>query len=93
MAQVDLHNLIEESQLDFAKGRGYVYPQFYLNSRANIKGFEKMKIKGKKVTNRDLSHYLLKPILDILQKLISRQNEVIKFRKDEGLLGSDQESH
>lgn len=46
MAQVDQHNLVEESQLDFAKDRGYVYAQFYLYSRANIQGFEKMKIKG-----------------------------------------------
>ncbi|KAL9542590.1 hypothetical protein MBANPS3_008535 [Mucor bainieri] len=45
LQQVDEHGLIEESQLDFAKERGFVKPSFYLNSRANIKGFEKMPIK------------------------------------------------
>ncbi|KAI8642349.1 hypothetical protein BD408DRAFT_183135 [Parasitella parasitica] len=43
--QVNDHDLEEESQLDFAKNRGFVKPNFYLNSRTNVKGFEKMCIK------------------------------------------------
>ncbi|KAF1796668.1 hypothetical protein FB192DRAFT_1403136 [Mucor lusitanicus] len=45
LKQVNDHDLIEESQLDYAKERGFVKPGFYLNSRANIKGFETMPIK------------------------------------------------
>ncbi|GAN04437.1 hypothetical protein MAM1_0063d03897 [Mucor ambiguus] len=45
LEQVNDYGLIEESQLDYAKERGFVKPSFYLNSRANIKGFEKMPIK------------------------------------------------
>ncbi|KAI7904005.1 uncharacterized protein BX663DRAFT_506084 [Cokeromyces recurvatus] len=45
LQQVEKHNLIEESQLDFTKDRGFVHRLFYVKNRANIKGFEKMKIK------------------------------------------------
>ncbi|KAL7308673.1 hypothetical protein PS15m_011848 [Mucor circinelloides] len=45
LKQVNDHDLIEESQLDYAKERGFIKPTFYLNSRANIKGFEKMSIR------------------------------------------------
>ncbi|CEP07063.1 hypothetical protein [Parasitella parasitica] len=45
LKQVNDHDLVEESQLDFAKDRGFVKPSFYLNSRTNVKGFEKMPIK------------------------------------------------
>ncbi|KAG1122810.1 hypothetical protein G6F42_011134 [Rhizopus arrhizus] len=45
LKQVNDHDLIEESQLDYAKERGFIKPTFYLNSRANIKGFEKMNIR------------------------------------------------
>ncbi|KAI8970292.1 hypothetical protein BDF20DRAFT_116263 [Mycotypha africana] len=45
--QVEKHNLIEESQLDFQKHRGFVNQTFYLRRRATIEGFEKKKVKGK----------------------------------------------
>ncbi|OBZ84878.1 hypothetical protein A0J61_07067 [Choanephora cucurbitarum] len=47
MEQVREHDLVEESQLDLSKEKGFVKRSFYLRSRAQIPGFETMKVKGK----------------------------------------------
>jgi hypothetical protein len=86
MAQVEQYNLIEESQLDFTKDRGYVSADFYLKTRINIRGFEKMKIKGKPLEYDQSIETFTDTLSDLLQKLIERQEKVIQSRKDEGLL-------
>ncbi|KAG2193858.1 hypothetical protein INT47_010003 [Mucor saturninus] len=52
LAQVKEHKLVEESQLDYTKDRGFVDKSFYLSNRALIKGFETMKIKGKEIKHQ-----------------------------------------
>ncbi|KAI8369966.1 hypothetical protein BD560DRAFT_397207 [Blakeslea trispora] len=45
MEQVREHDLVEESQLDLSKQKGFVKRSFYLKSRAQIPGFETMEVK------------------------------------------------
>ncbi|KAG2234770.1 hypothetical protein INT48_000119 [Thamnidium elegans] len=80
LKQAEDLGLEEESQLDYSKNKGFVASSFYLKSRCTINGFEQMHIKG---------NYLLFLIVEILDKLIKRQERIIESRRLEKLLGQE----